>query len=203
MKIGEKALFTKELEVALEEKAVDLVVHSLKDLPTVLPPGMVIAAVCKRDSPEDAVVLHPKHAGKTLSLLPEGSVVGTSSLRRVAQLRRAFPHLRFDDVRGNLNTRLRKLDDGATYDALVLAAAGLERMGWKDRIAQRLTEEESLYAVGQGALAVECRADDASTIAMLAQLHHTTTLLRCVAERAFLKQLVSDWWRRHPLCLRH
>uniref|UniRef100_A0A8C3E3E3 hydroxymethylbilane synthase n=1 Tax=Corvus moneduloides TaxID=1196302 RepID=A0A8C3E3E3_CORMO len=135
-KIGEKSLFTKELENALERNEVDLVVHSLKDLPTSLPPGFTIGAVCKRENPLDAVVFHPKNCGKTLSLLPEKSVIGTSSLRRAAQLKKKFPHLEFRDIRGNLNTRLKKLDEKEDFSAIVLAAAGLKRMGWEDRIGQ-------------------------------------------------------------------
>uniref|UniRef100_A0AAA9TVR4 Porphobilinogen deaminase n=2 Tax=Bos TaxID=9903 RepID=A0AAA9TVR4_BOVIN len=145
-KIGEKSLFTKELEHALERNEVDLVVHSLKDLPTVLPPGFTIGAVCKRESPYDAVVFHPKFVGKTLETLPEKSVVGTSSLRRAAQLQRKFPHLEFKSIRGNLNTRLRKLDELQEFSAIILATAGLQRMGWQNRI---LHPEECMYAVGQ------------------------------------------------------
>ncbi|XP_077985063.1 porphobilinogen deaminase-like [Glandiceps talaboti] len=188
-KIGEKNLFTKELEVALEDGRVDLVVHSLKDLPSTLPPGMVIAAICKRDDPHDAVVLHPKHAGKSLESLPENSVIGTSSLRRIAQLQRKYPHLQFQDVRGNLNTRLRKLDEHDVYSALILAKAGLERMGWQNRVSQVLDPSVCMYAVGQGALAVEARQEDKQTIKLLSKLHDKDTLLRCISERAFLRQL--------------
>ncbi|XP_006739769.1 porphobilinogen deaminase isoform X2 [Leptonychotes weddellii] len=148
-KIGEKSLFTKELEHALEKNEVDLVVHSLKDLPTVLPPGFTIGAVCKRENPYDAVVFHPKFVGKTLETLPEKSVVGTSSLRRAAQLQRKFPHLEFKSIRGNLNTRLRKLDELQEFSAIILAAAGLQRMGWQHRVGQILHPEECMYAVGQ------------------------------------------------------
>uniref|UniRef100_A0A4W2IKL5 Porphobilinogen deaminase n=1 Tax=Bos indicus x Bos taurus TaxID=30522 RepID=A0A4W2IKL5_BOBOX len=148
-KIGEKSLFTKELEHALERNEVDLVVHSLKDLPTVLPPGFTIGAVCKRESPYDAVVFHPKFVGKTLETLPEKSVVGTSSLRRAAQLQRKFPHLEFKSIRGNLNTRLRKLDELQEFSAIILATAGLQRMGWQNRVGQILHPEECMYAVGQ------------------------------------------------------
>uniref|UniRef100_A0A8D1KJI0 hydroxymethylbilane synthase n=1 Tax=Sus scrofa TaxID=9823 RepID=A0A8D1KJI0_PIG len=148
-KIGEKSLFTKELEHALERNEVDLVVHSLKDLPTVLPPGFTIGAICKRECPYDAVVFHPKFVGKTLETLPEKSVVGTSSLRRAAQLQRKFPHLEFKSIRGNLNTRLRKLDELQEFSAIILAAAGLQRMGWQNRVGQILHPEECMYAVGQ------------------------------------------------------
>uniref|UniRef100_A0A2K5S357 Porphobilinogen deaminase n=1 Tax=Cebus imitator TaxID=2715852 RepID=A0A2K5S357_CEBIM len=175
-KIGEKSLFTKELEHALERNEVDLVVHSLKDLPTVLPPGFTIGAICKRENPHDAVVFHPKFVGKTLETLPEKSVVGTSSLRRAAQLQRKFPHLEFRSIRGNLNTRLRKLDEQQEFSAIILATAGLQRMGWHNR-------------VGQGALGVEVRAKDQDILDLVGVLHDPETLLRCIAERAFLRHL--------------
>ncbi|XP_018611122.1 hydroxymethylbilane synthase a isoform X2 [Scleropages formosus] len=179
-KIGEKSLFTKELENALERNEVDLVVHSLKDLPTSLPPGFTIGAVLKRETPYDAVILHPKKAGLTLDTLPEGSVIGTSSLRRAAQLKRRFPHLEFKDI---------KLDDHDDYSAIILAAAGLRRLGWESRISQILTPDDCMYAVGQGALAVEARAGDEDILKMLSVLNDTDTVLRCVAERAFLRHL--------------
>lgn len=188
-KIGEKSLFTKELENALQRNEVDLVVHSLKDLPTSLPAGFTIGAVCKRENPHDAVVFHPKHAGKTLSSLPEKSVIGTSSLRRAAQLKRTFPGLEFKDIRGNLNTRLKKLDEKDDFSAIVLATAGLRRMGWESRIGQILSPTECLYAVGQGALAVEVRAKDQEILDMVSVLHDRETVLRCIAERAFMKHL--------------
>ncbi|XP_053547321.1 porphobilinogen deaminase isoform X2 [Bombina bombina] len=188
-KIGEKSLFTKELENALERNEVDFVVHSLKDLPTSLPPGFTIGAVCKRENPYDAVVFHPKHFGKTLNSLPEKSVIGTSSLRRAAQLKKKFPHLEFKDIRGNLNTRLKKLDDQEDFSAIILAAAGLQRMGWENRIGQVLTSDECLYAVGQGALAVEVRAKDQHILRMVSVLQDSHTVLRCIAERAFMKRL--------------
>lgn len=188
-RIGEKSLFTKELEVALDDKRVDFVVHSLKDMPSTLPPRMIMAAVCERGDPHDALVLHPKHEGKNIAHLPKGSVLGSSSLRRVAQLKLRFPHLNFSDVRGNLNTRLRKLDEGGKYDGLVLAVSGLERMGWTNRISQILKPDVCLYAVSQGALAVEAREDDEETQRMLAPLTHADTLFCCLAERAFLRCL--------------
>jgi hydroxymethylbilane synthase len=198
-KIGEKAVFTKELEVALEQKVVQFVVHSLKDLPTTLPPGMIIGAVLHRDSPFDACIMSRKNleAGHArLSDLPSGSVVGTSSLRRIAQLRRLHPGLMFKDVRGNLNTRMKKLDaepepdEGIpNYAALILAESGMARMGWSDRITRSIPSGECLYAVGQGALAVECREDDLDTLSLLSFLHHESTTYRVVAERAFLKVL--------------
>uniref|UniRef100_A0AAY5KLF3 hydroxymethylbilane synthase n=1 Tax=Esox lucius TaxID=8010 RepID=A0AAY5KLF3_ESOLU len=168
---------------------VDLVVHSLKDLPTTLPDGFTIGAVLQRESPYDAVVLHPKNSGLTLDSLPDGSVIGTSSLRRAAQLKKRFSHLEFKDIRGNLNTRLKKLDEKEDYSAIILAAAGLKRMGWETRISQVLNPEDCMYAVGQGALAVEVRARDSDILEMVSNLHHPETVLRCIAERAFLRRL--------------
>ncbi|KAL0972893.1 hypothetical protein UPYG_G00196140 [Umbra pygmaea] len=188
-KIGEKSLFTKELETALERNEVDLVVHSLKDLPTALPPGFTIGAVLKRENPHDAVVLHPNNKGKSLETLPDKSVIGTSSLRRAAQLKKRFPHLEFKDIRGNLNTRLKKLDEKDDFSAIILAAAGLSRMGWGTRVSQVLDPEDCMYAVGQGALAIEVRTSDKDIVEMVSVLHHPDTVLRCIAERAFLRQL--------------
>ncbi|XP_041733295.1 porphobilinogen deaminase isoform X1 [Coregonus clupeaformis] len=188
-KIGEKSLFTKELETALERNEVDLVVHSLKDLPTTLPPGFTIGAVLKRENPHDAVVLHPKNKGKSLDTLPDKSVIGTSSLRRAAQLKKRFPHLEFKDIRGNLNTRLKKLDEKDDFSAIILAAAGLRRMGWDSRVSQILGPEDCMYAVGQGALAIEVRARDEDILEMVSVLHDPNTVLRCIAERAFLRRL--------------
>jgi hydroxymethylbilane synthase len=149
----------------------------------------VLGAITEREDPHDALVLHARHAGQSLEKLPAGSVIGTSSLRRVAQLRRAYPQLVFKDVRGNLNTRLRKLDDGE-YDALVLAVAGLTRLGLAARISERLSVATCLHAVGQGAYGIECRADDALLLRLLhASLHHEPTAQRCEAERAFLREL--------------
>uniref|UniRef100_A0A8C8HI69 hydroxymethylbilane synthase n=1 Tax=Oncorhynchus tshawytscha TaxID=74940 RepID=A0A8C8HI69_ONCTS len=190
-KIGEKSLFTKELETALERNEVDLVVHSLKDLPTTLPPGFTIGAVLKRENPHDAVVLHPKNMGKSLDTLPDKSVIGTSSLRRAAQLKKRFPHLEFKDIRGNLNTRLKKLDEKDDFAAIILAAAGLRRMGWDSRVSQILGPEDCMYAVGQGALAIEVRARDEDILEMVSVLHDPDTVLRCIAERAFLRRLAS------------
>ncbi|XP_027221081.2 porphobilinogen deaminase [Penaeus vannamei] len=188
-KIGSKSLFTKELEIALEEGTVDIVVHSLKDLPTTLPDGMVIGAICEREDPRDAVIMHPKYSECKLASLPKDSVIGTSSLRRGAQLKRRFPNLKFESVRGNLNTRLRKLDEADDYAALILAVAGVVRMGWKDRISQYLDDDLCMYAVGQGALAVECREGDTNTIELLGQLCHTQTMIATTAERAFMRTL--------------
>ncbi|KAJ3157804.1 hypothetical protein HDU89_000183 [Geranomyces variabilis] len=192
-KIGSKSLFTKELEFALADGTVDIVVHSLKDLQTVLPDGMVLGAVTAREDPRDALVLSKAARAQNLSTLdslPAGSTVGSSSVRRVAQLRRRYPHLVFADVRGNLNTRLAKLDDPeGPYTALLLAFAGLHRLGWDDRVSHLLPPQTMLHAVGQGALGIECRAADAATLALLAPLDHPETRLRCTAERAYMRFL--------------
>ncbi|MGD1804712.1 hydroxymethylbilane synthase [Dapis sp. BLCC M126] len=187
-KIGDKGLFTKELEVGMLEKKTDLAVHSLKDLPTNLPEGLMLGCVTERENPADALVVHEKFKDKQLETLPEGAVIGTSSLRRLAQLRHHYPHLEFKDVRGNLNTRLAKLDAGE-YDAIILAFAGLHRLGMSDRIHQVIPPEVSLHAVGQGALGIECRAGDTDILNLLKSLEHTATAHRCYAERAFLREL--------------
>ncbi|KAI8975168.1 porphobilinogen deaminase [Mycotypha africana] len=189
-KIGEKALFTKELEIALENGTVDFVVHSLKDLPTVLPPGMVLGAITERENPNDALVLNKKCEGLTLATLPEGSVIGTSSLRRVAQLKRRYPHLSFKDVRGNLNTRLAKLDDeNGPYSGIILAVAGLVRIGQENRISHILTSSDSLHAVSQGALGIECRENDPQVKELLEALNHNDTRLCCLCERSLMRTL--------------
>lgn len=187
-KIGDKGLFTKELEVGLLEGSTDLAVHSLKDMPTRLPDGLILGAITERENPADALVVHESCKSYQLETLPEGTILGTSSLRRLAQLRHAFPHLQFKDVRGNLNTRLAKLDNG-DYDALILAVAGLERLDMADRIHQVIDPTISLYAVGQGALGIECRGNDAETLELLQPLIHVPTQQRCWAERAFLREL--------------
>ncbi|MGB5772178.1 MAG: hydroxymethylbilane synthase [Crocosphaera sp.] len=187
-KIGDKGLFTKELEVAMLEKQVDFAVHSLKDLPTNLPDGLMLGCVTERVNPADALVVHEKHQDKQLDTLPEGAVIGTSSLRRLAQLRHHYPHLTFKDVRGNVNTRLAKLDSGE-YDAIILAVAGLQRLDMSDRIHQVIPDEISLHAVGQGALGIECRAEDPEILDLLKALEHPETRDRCYAERAFLREL--------------
>lgn len=187
-KIGDKGLFTKELEVGMQSKNIDFAVHSLKDLPTNLPEGLVLGCVTQRENPADAMVVHQKHKGKQIDTLPAGSVIGTSSLRRLAQLRHHFPHLAFKDIRGNLNTRLQKLDAGE-YDAIILAVAGLHRLGMSDRIDQILPDEISLHAVGQGALGIECRADDTEVLSLLKAIEHIPTRDRTLAERAFLRTL--------------
>lgn len=187
-KIGDKGLFTKELELGMLNNETDFAVHSLKDLPTRLPEGLVLGCVTERENPADALVVHEKHKDKQLDTLPEGAVIGTSSLRRLAQLRHHFPHLSFKDVRGNLNTRLAKLDNGE-YDALILAVAGLQRLQMSDRVHQVIPPEVSLHAVGQGALGIECRAGDTEILELLKPLEHKPTALRCYAERSLLRDL--------------
>ncbi len=187
-KIGDKGLFTKELEVGMLQGDIDFAVHSLKDLPTRLPEGLMLGCVTEREDPADALVVHESHKDKQLDTLPEGAVIGTSSLRRLAQLRHHYPHLAFKDVRGNLNTRLGKLDAGE-YDALILAVAGLQRLGMGDRVHQVIPAEISLHAVGQGALGIECRTDDPEILTLLKALEHPPTAQRCYAERAFLREL--------------
>ena len=187
-KIGDKGLFTKELETAMLQNQVDFAVHSLKDLPTNLPEGLMLGCVTERVNPADALVVHEKHRDKQLDTLPEGSVIGTSSLRRLAQLRHHYPHLTFKDVRGNVNTRLAKLDSGE-YDAIILAVAGLQRLDMSDRIHHVIPDVISLHAVGQGALGIECRTGDPEILELLKVLEDTETRDRCYAERAFLREL--------------
>jgi hydroxymethylbilane synthase len=183
-------VFTKELEDALFDRRIDIAVHSLKDLPTIIPEGLMIAAICERADPRDALVLRSDddQDDATLAALPERAVVGTSSQRRLAQLK----HLRRDvivkDVRGNVDTRLRKLDEGE-YHALILASAGLRRMGLEKRISALIPMEQMLPAVGQGALGLETRFDDNQTRGILSALNHEPTSLACTAERALLRAL--------------
>lgn len=179
-KVGGKGLFVKELEVALEEGHADLAVHSLKDVPMDLPEGFALACVMEREDPRDALV-SPKYA--RLADLPQGAVVGTSSLRRVVLLRALRPDLRIEPLRGNLDTRLRKLDEGQ-YDAIVLAAAGLKRLGLGERIRQVFEPGEMLPAAGQGALGIEIRSARADVAEALAPLANQSTWLAVAAERA-------------------
>jgi hydroxymethylbilane synthase len=180
-KVGTKGLFTKEIEEALLAGRIDLAVHSLKDLPTELPAGLRLAAIPPREDARDALV------GRRLEELAAGAKVGTSSLRRVAQLRAARPDLIIEPVRGNLDTRLRKLG-GGQYDALVLAAAGLKRLGWEDRIAEYLPESVMCPAVGQGALAIETR-EEGEAAQVCGQLDDACTRAAVEAERAVLRAL--------------
>jgi hydroxymethylbilane synthase len=186
-KIGDKGLFTKELDAALLEGRADLAVHSLKDVPTRLPDGLVLAAVTEREDPRDVLLLPPGGSGD-LASLPAGARVGTSSLRRRAQLQALRPDLAVLDLRGNLNTRLAKLDRG-DYDAIVLAAAGVLRLGWMDRIAAYLSAPAWLPAVGQGALAVVARADREDVLGRLRPLHDPHAAACTAAERALLRAL--------------
>ena len=183
--IGGKGLFIKELEQAMADGRADLAVHSLKDVPMEMPPSFVLAAIMKREDPRDAWV---SNHFPSLSALAPHSIVGTSSLRREAQLRERYPELEVRPLRGNVNTRLKKLDDGQ-YAAIILAAAGLKRLGYDYRIAALLDPDDSLPAVGQGALAVECRADRPDLIAALAPLADRQTTLATAAERAFGQRL--------------
>ena len=186
-KIGDKGLFTKELDAALLAGAADLAVHSLKDVPTRLPDGLVLAAVTEREDPRDVLLLPPGRSGD-LDSLPPGARVGTSSLRRRAQLQALRPELDVLDLRGNLNTRLAKLDRG-DYDAIILAATGVLRLGWRDRIAAYLDAPAWLPAVGQGALAIVARADRADVVQRLRALHDPHAAACTVAERALLRAL--------------
>lgn len=184
-KIGGKGLFVKELEVALQEGRADLAVHSMKDVPMNLPDGFELAAICTREDPRDAFV---SNTFASLDELPQGSVVGTSSLRRQAQLLARRPDLEIRFLRGNVNTRLAKLDAGE-YDAIILAAAGLIRLGFAERIKSAISDVDSLPAGGQGAVGIECRVADSRVQALLAPLHHEPTALRVRAERALNTRL--------------
>ena len=179
-KVGGKGLFVKELELALEEGRADIAVHSLKDVPMDLPEGFALACVLEREDPRDALV---STRFDSLDALPQGAVVGTSSLRRVVLLRSLRPDLRIEPLRGNLDTRLRKLDEGQ-YDAIVLAAAGLKRLGLEGRIRQIFEPDSMLPAAGQGALGIEVRADRADLIELLAPLGSRSDWLATAAERA-------------------
>ena len=187
-KIGDKGLFTKELEAQMLVGRAEIAVHSLKDLPTNLPDGLMLGCITEREDPADALVVNTKNADYKLDTLPEGSVVGTSSLRRLAQLRHHYPQLQFKDVRGNVITRLEKLDAGE-YDCLILAAAGLTRLGFGDRIHQIIPGDISLHAVGQGALGIECVEGNPEVLELIKVLEHAPTSARCLAERSFLREL--------------
>ncbi len=184
-KIGGKGLFVKELEQALEEGRADIAVHSMKDVPMTLPPGFMLAATGEREDPRDAFV---SNQYPNLEALPEGSVVGTSSLRRECQLRARFPHLKIEPLRGNVQTRLRKLDEGQ-FAAIILAAAGLKRLELGHRIAALIEPEQSLPAVGQGALGIECREGRDDLVQLLAPLHHAESAACVAAERAMSRAL--------------
>lgn len=187
-KIGGKGLFVKELEEALARGEADLAVHSVKDVPMHLPQEFTLAAITERADPRDAFV---SSRYRSLSDLPAGGRVGTSSLRRESQLRARYPRLMIEPLRGNVPTRIRKLDEGR-YDAVILAAAGLKRLGLEDRITALLAPEESLPAVGQGALGLECRAERADLVRLLAPLNHRATALCVRAERALSRALAGS-----------
>ena len=184
-KIGGKGLFVKELETALMDGRADIAVHSMKDVPMAFPEGLGLAVICEREDPTDAFV---SNHFSTIDDLPAGSVVGTSSLRRSCQLRMNRPDLVIKDLRGNVNTRLRKMDDGE-YDAIILATAGLIRLEMHDRIRLKIPVEISLPAGGQGAMGIECRSDDLDTIELLKPLQHDETAIRVIAERAVNERL--------------
>jgi hydroxymethylbilane synthase len=179
-KVGGKGLFIKELEQGLLENRTDIAVHSMKDVTATLPPGLHLSVVCEREDPRDAFISN-RYA--TLDALPQGARVGTSSLRRQCQLRAAYPHFEIVTLRGNVNTRLAKLDAGE-FDAILLAVAGIKRLGMEERIRQRLDPSVSLPAVGQGAVCIECRESDAATNELLAPLNHRETQICVTAERA-------------------
>jgi hydroxymethylbilane synthase len=184
-KIGGKGLFVKELEQGMLDGKADIAVHSMKDVPMAFPEGLHLAVIMERDDPRDAFVSN-KFSG--LSNLPEGARVGTSSLRRATQLRERYPHLKILDLRGNVNTRLKKLDDDH-YDAIILAAAGLKRLGFVERITALLPATESLPAIGQGAIGIECRQADHSVETLIEPLNHSETSLCVTAERAMNHRL--------------
>ncbi|WP_159567409.1 hydroxymethylbilane synthase [Budvicia diplopodorum] len=184
-KVGGKGLFVKELEVAMLEGRADIAVHSMKDVPVAFPDGLGLVTICEREDPRDAFV---SNNFSSLDELPAGSIVGTSSLRRQCQLRARRPDLTIIDLRGNVGTRLGKLDSG-NYDAIILAAAGLKRLKLEARISAYMTPEESLPAVGQGAVGIECRLDDRRTRELLAPLNDITTQIRVLAERAMNARL--------------
>ena len=184
-KIGGKGLFVKELENALLEHRADIAVHSMKDVPMDFPEGLQLGVICPREDPHDAFV---SHQYENLHQLPQGAVVGTSSLRRQCQILALRPDLTVNFLRGNVNTRLEKLDKGQ-YDAIILAAAGLIRLNMEDRIRSRLTTKESLPAAGQGAVGIELRSDDPDTLKLISPLHHEETAMCVGAERAMNKHL--------------
>jgi len=187
-KIGGKGLFVKELEQALADGRADIAVHSMKDVPMVLPEGFILAATGEREDPRDAFV---SNRFKNLEDLPAGSVVGTSSLRRQCQIQARFPSFKIESLRGNVQTRLRKLDEGQ-YAAIILAAAGLKRLALSDRITALLPTEQSLPAVGQGALGIECRAGRDDLVDLLAPLNHPDTAACVAAERAMSRALAGS-----------
>lgn len=191
---GGKALWTKELEDLLYDQddanRIDLIVHSLKDMPTLLPEGFELGGVTKRVDPSDCLVMALESPYKGLADLPDGSVVGTSSVRRSAQLKRKFPKLKFESIRGNIHTRLKKVDDPETpYKCIILASAGLIRMGLEHRIVERFTSSVMYHAVGQGALGIEIRKGDARVMKILEKITDLESTVCCLAERALMRTL--------------
>lgn len=184
-KVGGKGLFVKELEVAMLENRADIAVHSMKDVPVDFPEGLGLEVICPREDPRDAFI---SNTYDSFGDLPQGAIVGTSSLRRQCQIKASRPDLDIRDLRGNVNTRLRKLDEGQ-YDAIILAAAGMIRLKMPERIRQFIEPEVMLPANGQGAVGIECRTDDETVKALLAPLEDKTTRLRVLAERAMNKAL--------------
>jgi hydroxymethylbilane synthase len=184
-KIGGKGLFVKELEVAILEGRADIAVHSMKDVPVDFPDGLELHTICEREDPRDAFV---SNRYKSIDELPSGAIVGTSSLRRQCQIKAQRPDLTIRDLRGNVNTRLAKLDAGQ-YDAIILAAAGLIRLQMPERITALMSAEQSLPANGQGAVGIECRSNDTLTKNLLAPLEHNETRIRVLAERAMNRKL--------------
>ncbi|WP_336782758.1 hydroxymethylbilane synthase [Paenibacillus illinoisensis] len=184
-KVGGKGLFVKEIEQAMLDRTIDMAVHSMKDMPSELPEGLINGAVPRRADPRDALI---SNGGLSLDQLPEGARVGTSSLRRSSQLKAYRPDLQLESLRGNIDSRLRKLETEG-LDAIILAAAGLYRMGWQDRITEYLSEEACLPAVGQGALGIECREDDAELLHLLKLYNDPETAFPVMAERKFLSVL--------------
>lgn len=190
-KVGGKGLFVKEIEEALLSGEADLAVHSMKDVPTEFPEGLHLAVICKREDPRDAFITSKQGTGfkfQKFTDLPIGASIGTSSLRRSCQLQSMRPDIKILQLRGNLDTRLRKLDEGQ-FDAIILAAAGVKRLGWSDRITETLSPEVSLPAIGQGAVGIECRTDDSFINRLIAPLDHLETSVCVRAERACLKKL--------------
>ncbi len=190
-KVGGKGLFVKEIEEALLQCTADIAVHSMKDVPTEFPEGLHLSVICKREDPRDAFLTR-RHDNTfqipDFNSLPEGAIIGTSSLRRACQLLNIRPDLKMAQLRGNLDTRIRKLDE-KQYDAIILAVAGVTRLGWTDRIADILSPAISLPAIGQGAIGIECRADDTFINSLISKLNDEKSALCVRAERAFLKKL--------------
>lgn len=193
--VGGKGLFVKEIEEAMLRGEADLAVHSMKDVPTDLPEGLHLSAICKREDPRDAFITAVSGQGpgtgkkiNSIEDLPEGAHVGTSSLRRMCQLLNKRPDIKITQLRGNVDTRLRKLDEGE-FDAIILATAGVKRLGYEARITEKIPTGISLPAIGQGAVGIECRTDDEFINDLLAGLNHRETWICVSAERAFLKKL--------------